>query len=541
MKLPKWVIPLPAIFLSFFPTYAKADSLLGLNTTYYVINEIPPVKSVSEYPVCGTEIENNINRNYDGEPYQNCTGDLFMVRMTGFIEIPEHDTIEFMLASDDGGTIKIGLDEWGNWNDQGCTWMMSGPLELDAGSQPLDLWMYENGGAACLMLAWNIDGSGWAIVPDEAFTTNSVVATTTTSTTTSSTTSTTTTTTSSSIPSTTSSTEIVETTTTSSQPVATSAETTTSSSTTTTQISTTTTTSSVPATTTTEVPYTPPQTTTTTEPVVVTSPPTTNPTSESQPEPATTSTETTVDEPETTEPETTVIPVLDDFVPDETVPEETSEPSVVEPITEDTATEETERPSSYDSIVDEIGEPKGLDNSPPDAPESFLTDESADYDPVQAKEVLSLLDDMETQKAPITEELFDEILEVLESKDIPVEKIVQIVDAILETTLSQNQVQELVTSAQIIENVTVEQAQELFLQVDESVLSEEQGLEIVNAVQDAPKKIKKAFENAINIFGGVFDSYVPVNSNVPVSTRRTLIAGSVVLFTVPVTSVSRKN
>ena len=130
---------------------------------------------------------------------------------------------------------------------------------------------------------------------------------------------------------------------------------------------------------------------------------------------------------------------------------------------------------------------------------------------------------------------------MLESKDIPVEKIVQIVDAILETTLSQNQVQELVTSAQIIENVTVEQAQELFLQVDESVLSEEQGLEIVNAVQDAPKKIKKAFENAINIFGGVFDSYVPVNSNVPVSTRRTLIAGSVVLFTVPVTSVSRKN
>ena len=40
--------------------------------------------------------------------------------------------------------------------------------------------MYENGGATCVMLAWNIDDAGWAIVPDEAFTRNQVASPTTT-------------------------------------------------------------------------------------------------------------------------------------------------------------------------------------------------------------------------------------------------------------------------------------------------------------------------------------------------------------------------
>jgi len=128
--------------------------------------------SDTEYELCGSEVENNINRSYDGEPYQNCTGDLFMVHMTGFITIPEHDTIEFWLASDDGGRINIGGNEWGNWGDQGCSWMESGQIDISAGSQPLDLWMYENGGSTCILLAWNINGQGFEMVPDEAFTTD---------------------------------------------------------------------------------------------------------------------------------------------------------------------------------------------------------------------------------------------------------------------------------------------------------------------------------------------------------------------------------
>ena len=186
----RWLIFAPVAILALFAPTANAQSQPGLQTRYYTITEIPPVKSEHIYTECGSEVENNINRSYDGEPYLDCTNDLFMVHMTGTIIIPEHDTIEFWLASDDGGTIKIGTHEWGNWGDQGCTWMESGQIDISAGNQPLDLWMYENGGGTCVMLAWNIDNTGWAIVPDEAFLTEPSWDTTTTSTTTTTTTST---------------------------------------------------------------------------------------------------------------------------------------------------------------------------------------------------------------------------------------------------------------------------------------------------------------------------------------------------------------
>ena len=179
-RLTRWLIPLPAIVLSFWPTLVRADIQPGLQTTYYSIDEIPPVQSVDEYPVCGSEVENNINRSYDGEPVEGCPDDLFMVHLTGFIMIPEHTTIEFWLASDDGGQATIGGNTWGSWTDQGCSAWQSGNLSLQPGSLPLEVWMYENGGGACLMLAWKIDDGQWEIVPDEAFTTSATVSTTTT-------------------------------------------------------------------------------------------------------------------------------------------------------------------------------------------------------------------------------------------------------------------------------------------------------------------------------------------------------------------------
>lgn len=179
MRFTRWLIVLPAVLLSFFPFVARADAVQGLDASYYVINEIPPQQSTSLYTLCASEVENNINRSYDGEPVEGCPDDLFMVHLTGFILIPEHTTIEFMLASDDGGEITIGGNTFGVWYDQGCTWTMSGNLSLQPGSVPLELFMYENGGGACLMLAWNIDDAGWEIVPDEAFSTSVVASTTT--------------------------------------------------------------------------------------------------------------------------------------------------------------------------------------------------------------------------------------------------------------------------------------------------------------------------------------------------------------------------
>jgi len=175
----RWLIFAPVAILALFAPSANAEPIAGLQTTYYAIDTVPPTRSEHIYTECGSEVENNINRSYNGEPYLDCTLDLFMVHMTGFITIPEHDTIEFWLASDDGGIIDIGGNEWGNWSDQGCSWMESGQIDISAGSQSLDLWMYENGGDTCILLAWNINGQGFEIVPDEAFTTTGIPADTT--------------------------------------------------------------------------------------------------------------------------------------------------------------------------------------------------------------------------------------------------------------------------------------------------------------------------------------------------------------------------
>ena len=179
MRVSRWLIVLPAVLLSFFPFVARADAVQGLDASYFVVDEIPPQQSTSLYSLCASEVENNINRSYDGEPVEGCPDDLFMVHLTGFIIIPEHTTIEFWLASDDGGEATIGGNTWGSWTDQGCSAWGSGNLSLQAGSLPLEVWMYENGGGTCLMLAWKIDDGDWEIVPDEAFSTMPVASTTT--------------------------------------------------------------------------------------------------------------------------------------------------------------------------------------------------------------------------------------------------------------------------------------------------------------------------------------------------------------------------
>ena len=386
-----------------------------------------------------------------------------MVHMTGYIDIPEHQTIEFMLASDDGGTIKIGLDEWGNWNDQGCTWMMSGPLELEAGSQPLELWMYENGGAACLMLAWKIDNGDWTIVPDEAFTTSAVSQT--TSTTTSTTTSSTTTTTS------TSTTTLPTSTTTTSEPIQTSTTTSTADTTTTT---TTTTSTTVPqTTTTTEAPYTPPQTTTTT------------PTIEPQPQPTTPEPETTVDEPETTEPETSTT------VPDETFPEP------VEP--DETTIPETSAPETFDEIVlDELEQPEEQETPLEDTPNTTVIEEQ--------------ISSSTTIAESYTESEIEEILT---------------------QQITSEQAFELVTNPEVLATLNEEQAETIFEQLDVDELTGEQLELFVEAIQEAPVEVKKAFENIIDIFDPKFDEYVPTGSNVPVRTRRTLVVIGSLLTMLP--------
>jgi hypothetical protein len=478
----RWLIFAPVAIFALFAPSANAEPVAGLQTIYYTIDEIPPTRSDQIYTECGSEVENNINRSYDGEPFEDCTNDLFMVHMSGFIEIPVHETIEFWLASDDGGQIKIGTEEWGNWNDQGCTWMESGQIDIVAGSQPLDLWMYENGGGTCVMLAWNIDGQGFEIVPDGAFTTTGIPTDTTIPDTT--------------IPDTT--TTVQETTTTwESTTTSTIQQMTTSTFAPSTTVTVTSApTSTTPQTTTSEV-WIPALTLPTTQLTTpVTMPLVEYPTTTILLEPATTFPE----PPETNAtvyPSETlpfVIPTVPAVIPD-TIPDAFPEPSVSLP----NATE----------TLDTVFVPST----------TFPADEA----------LLPALSDAE----------FEAVLDDLQ--DALPDQITAIVTTLLTTEVTSEQAVQVVSSPEVLATISGDQAEQLFDAVDESALTVEQQIDIVAAIADAPTEVKEAFENEINIFGGEgFDEYVPTGSNVSVAVRRTIIVGTTILVAMP-SPVARRN
>jgi hypothetical protein len=467
VRFTRWLIVLPAVVLSFFPFVARADAVQGLDASYYVIDQVPPQQSTTQYQLCASEVENNINRSYDGEPVEGCPDDLFMVHLTGFISIPVHESIEFMLASDDGGEITIGGNTFGVWYDQGCTWSMSGNLQLDAASVPLNLWVYENGGGSCIMLAWKIDDGNWQIVPDEAFSTSPVTTTTVdVSTTVESSTS--------SVPQTTS----TESTTTTLEPSTTQASTTTTS---------TTTTSTVP------------DTTTTTEPV---SPPPAQP-------------------PATVPPPPTTMPAPPDTAP---TPPETQ--PIPEPIPSDPpATNPTVPPTQTIPFV----------TSPPDAPQAPETLPIPDTAPPPPDTAPAPPD----VKEALTVEQFDAVIKQL--SEATEEQIVALVDDLITKDLDTSQAAAFVSSPAVLAAITSDQAEALFGEISTDELSVEQAAEVVAAVQDASAEVREVFESVLNIFSGFADTYVPVDSRIPVSERRALVAlGAVLLAASPAPTLRRR-
>jgi len=467
----RWLIFAPVAILALFAPSANAEPIAGLQTTYYTIDSVPPTRSDDIYTVCGSEVENNINRSYDGEPYLDCTNDLFMVHMTGFIEIPEHDTIEFWLATDDGGNINIDGNEWGSWNDQGCSATESGQIDISAGSQPLDLYMYENGGGSCLMLAWKIDNQEWQIVPDEAFTTNGIPTSTTIQ------------------------------------------ETTTSWDTTTTSTTTTTTTSTIAPSTT--VDATPNLTTTTLQ--IIFAPP--------QPEP-------TMPDPPAVGPlpqiEPPAIPEIPDLPPleIETNPPETLNlpPEIVDTMPFPVDTYPTVEPPDTLPFVGELPDPPDTMPLPPDtlpdAPETLDTLPIELIAELPPELVEALLDAGDTD-IPLTEEQFDTVVDTI--SDLAPEEAVALITQILATAVTADQAEALATNPDVLAVITEEQATEIFETIEVEQLDETQIAELTAALQDAPLAVQEAFENTIDIFGG-FDDYVPTGSNIPVGERRTLIA-----------------
>lgn len=97
----------------------------------------------------------------------------------------------------------------------------------------------------------------------------------------------------------------------------------------------------------------------------------------------------------------------------------------------------------------------------------------------------------------------------------------------------------LATDAEVLQTVTADQAQEIFDALELDTLSTTQLDALLEAVQNAPIEVREAFEEEINIFDGAVDSYVPIGSTVPISTRRLVIAASAMLSAVPMASAKR--
>lgn len=248
--------------------------------------------------------------------------------------------------------------------------------------------------------------------------------------------------------------------------------------------STSTTTSSVPQTTSTESTTTttqPPETSTSTQPQI------------SEPTPV----EPYVpEEPEITETGTTTTTV-EEATPEEMLPEETTTTDEPSP---EPSPDTTDEPI-VDTTIPEV------DTSLPESPETPLEA------PLSDEEVGSLIAEAETTEA---------LVEAL--AELSPEQVEQVVEALLAEEPSQEQATALASSPEVLAVITQEQATQIFEALDVAELSDAQTEQLIAAVQDAPTEVRAAFENTIDIFKNALDTYVPVGSNIPVGTRRTLIA-----------------
>ena len=89
------------------------------------------------------------------------------------------------------------------------------------------------------------------------------------------------------------------------------------------------------------------------------------------------------------------------------------------------------------------------------------------------------------------------------------------------------------TSPEDVAELTSEEAEELFSEINTEVLNETQIQQLTIVLNDAPSEVKEAFEKTIDIFGEGFDDYVPLGSSISVAQRRTVVGVTAVSFMMP--------
>lgn len=134
--------------------------------------------------------------------------------------------------------------------------------------------------------------------------------------------------------------------------------------------------------------------------------------------------------------------------------------------------------------------------------------------------------------AALEERVDPAVLDLVENlSDLSEVEIVAAIATILETGLNEQEATLLATNPDVLAVVTQEEAIAIFDAINLSELSEVEALALVAAVQDASAEVREAFEDEIDIFAGSSDTYVPLGSSVPISTRRVIIASAALVIT----------
>ena len=119
----------------------------------------------------------------------------------------------------------------------------------------------------------------------------------------------------------------------------------------------------------------------------------------------------------------------------------------------------------------------------------------------------------------------DELVTALTStKTLTVSQVKQLVTKLLSKPLSAANAIALATSAEVVAALSADQASAVFAALDTTTLDDAAKDAITSAVQNAPEEVRTAFETEIDLFSSGFDDYTQIGSNVPVGTRRALVA-----------------
>lgn len=157
-------------FLLLFSLSALAAGTAGLNYQTYASSGPQPSYTqdadgnITNRTLVSTGTVSTVNYNWGGGAVLNSNrGDGVIVRFYGYINVATAGTYYFGGNADDGIRIKVNNTSVVNsWIESGGAFR-SGSIYLEAGTYPIELMYYENGGGAMVNLQWNT-ASGWQIV-----------------------------------------------------------------------------------------------------------------------------------------------------------------------------------------------------------------------------------------------------------------------------------------------------------------------------------------------------------------------------------------